>query len=192
MTLISAPSNVLLDTGMHYRIRNNTDHRLTDGTGKTALLRYNRIAYDVGPSQEIIVPWAVICLYFGDPRSKVGVISNATDSQGEHQIPSREEEILRMSVFYGVYEQGADGLAAFVPDVSIFTLDGVEIIPPCFDPDGDNAYGFTPTSLEKSGDVKTLIDDMQRQIDALKARDAKLIDNGDNDEQLIVDTPVRP
>lgn len=184
-------SELILDTGMHYKIRNNTDTRLTTGDNKTALLRYNRIAYECGPGQEVIVPWPVIALYFGDPRSKNKVIVEATDSQGAHMVPAREEELLRLSVFYGVYEQGVDILAAHIPDVTITTLDGIEIVPPCFDPDNTYSYGFE-RNLQKSGDVKTLIDDLQRQIDSLKERDNRILDQGDNDQELQIDTPRIP
>lgn len=187
----TAPSQTILDTGLFYRVRNNTDSRLTTGDNKTALLRYDRVAYECPAGAEVLVPWAVIALYFGDPRSKHGIIAEATDSRGTHIVPARGDELLRLSVFYGVYEHEVDVLSQVIPDVTITTLDGIEIIPPCFDPDGNQSYGYN-VNLEKSGDVVTIIASMQAQIDALKARADRLTDQGDNDEELKVDTPRRP
>ncbi len=190
-TLLPRTSETILDTGMHYKIRNNSESRLTTGDGKTDLLRWNKIAYRCEPGEEVIVPWPVIALYFGDPRSRHGQISEAQDSQGLHQVPSRGNELLRLSVFYGTYEHQVEILASVIPDVSIFTLDDIEIIPPCFDPDGDFIYGFH-RNMQKSGDVATLIDDLQSQIDSLKEAQARRDEHGDNDRELPEDIPRMP
>lgn len=187
--ILPRPQDVFLDTGMQYRVRNNTDKRLTTGDGRTDLLRWNRVAYRCEPGEEVIVPWPVIALYFGDPRSQHDKIVEATDSQGEHRVPSRGAELLRISVFYGVYEQGLDLLASVVPDVTISTIDGREIVPPCFDPEGEFNYGVQKRSMQKSGDVATLIDDLQSQIDALKEAQAARQQYGDNDGEIPEDTP---
>jgi hypothetical protein len=184
-------SDVVIDTGMMYRVRNNTDSRLTIGDKRTALLRWDRIAYECGPGEETIVPWPVIALYFGDPRSKHGMVAEATDSRGTHMVPARGDELLRLSVFYGCYEHNVDVLAARIPDVTIMTLDGMEIIPPCFDPDGEYTYGYE-RNLQKSGDVATLLANAQAQVDALKARLDKLETQGDNDGEIPTDNPVTP
>jgi hypothetical protein len=184
-------SDVVIDTGLMYRIRNNTDSRLTTGDGKTALLRWDRIAYECDSGQETIVPWPVIALYFGDPRSKHGVVAEATDSRGTHMVPARGDELLRLSVFYGSYEHNVDVLAGVIPDVTIMTLDGMEIVPPCFDPDGNTVYGYE-RNLQKSGDVATLLANAQAQVDALKARLDKLETQGDNDGEIPTDNPQIP
>lgn len=190
-TILPRTSETILDTGMHYKIRNNTESRLTTGDGKTDLLRWNKIAYRCESGEEVIVPWPVIALYFGDPRSQHGKLVEATDSQGIHMVPTRGNELLRLSVFYGAYEQNVDVLASTIPDVTIRTLDDIEIIPPCFDPDGDYVYGFQ-RNMQKSGDVATLIGDLQSQIDSLKAAQAVRDQHGDNDGELPEDTPRIP
>lgn len=178
----------ILDTGQHYFVKNNTNKRLTLPDGRTDFLRYARIAYRCEAGEETIVPWAVIALYFGDPRSQMDKIHKAEDSQGEHMVPMRPAELLRLSVFYGVYEQGVDAIAAMVPDVTIKTLTGVEIIPPVFDPYCEHVYGFQ-RSMQKSNDVATLIGELQGQIDSLNARYDSINVNGqDNDAAIPIDT----
>jgi hypothetical protein len=191
-------SEVVLDTGLQYYVRNNTEERLTIGDGKTDLLRYDRIAYRCEPGEEVLVPWPVIALYFGDPRSQHGKIIKASDSRGEHQVPTRGDELLRLSVFYGTYEQDVDFIANVVPDVTISTQGGVEIIPPCFDPEGEHIYGFQ-RNMQKSNDVATLLAEMeasqerqQREIDSLKAQQQSREIHGDNDGAIPVDTPGMP
>lgn len=184
------PSRVVtLDTGQFYIVRNNTDSRLTTGpNGRLPLLRWDRVAYDCGPHQEVIVPWPVIALYFGDPRSQDGKQVEAEDSRGKHLVPPRGNELNRLSVFYGVYEDGVDRLAEVVPDVTIMTLDRVEVIPPCFDPDGTHVYGFE-RSTSKPQDVASIITDLQDQIDALKVSQSSMEIHGANDGELIEDIP---
>lgn len=194
--LLPRTSEVILDTGMQYFIQNNTESRLVIGDSKTDLLRYDRIAYRCESGEKVLVPWPVIALYFGDPRSQHGKIVKASDSRGEHQVPTRGDELLRLSVFYGTYEQDVDYLANVIPDVTITTQNGVEIIPPCFDPDGTHIYGFQ-RNMQKSSDVATLLDQMeesqaalQSQIDDLKAAQAQReLNGGDNDDPLVEDNP---
>jgi hypothetical protein len=184
-------ADVVIDTGLHYRVRNNTDSRLTTGDGRTPLLRWDRIAYECSPGEEVVVPWPVIALYFGDPRSKHGIVGEATDSRGTHTVPARGDELLRLSVFYGVYEHNVDILSARIPDVTIMTLDGKEIIPPCFDPDAEYIYGYE-RNFQKSGDVATLIENLQDQIDSLKTQQEKMGKDGDNDGIIPADEPQFP
>lgn len=186
-----ASESRILDTGMHYKVRNNTDQRLTTGDGRTDLLRWNKIAYRCDPGDEVIVPWAVIALYFGDPRSQHGKTLKAEDSQGEHTVPSRGNELLRLSVFYGTYEHNVDVLSSMIPDVTILTLDDVEIIPPCFDPEGNHIYGFQ-RSTQQTQDVALMLEELRDQQKALEARLEEMQRNGDNDGELPRDEPKGP
>lgn len=187
-TVLPRGSQRVLDTGLQYQIRNNTDKRLTTGDGRTDLLRWNRIAYRLEAGETIFVPWPVIALYFGDPRSQHGKILEAEDSQGKHIVPDRGNELLRLSVFYGTYEQNVDSLADVIPDVTILTLDGEEIIPPCFDPDGEHIYGFQ-RSTQKSQDVAVMLEELREQQKALEIRLAEMQENGDNDSEIPRDEP---
>lgn len=186
--IISPQSSIILDTGQHYFVRNNTNGRLTLPDGRTDFLRWARVAYRVEAGEETIVPWAVIALYFGDPRSK-DKIFKAEDSQGESVVPTRQAELLRLSVFYGVYEQGVDSISEMVPDVTIKTLQGVEVIPPVFDPDGVYVYG-AQRSMNKSTDIATMMGELQEQMEQLQARYDTIQLNGDNNGAIPVDNPM--
>lgn len=190
--LLPRQSGATLDTGQHYFVQNNTDSRLTLPDGRTDLLRWARVAYRCEPNDKAIVPWPVIALYFGDPRSQIGKIGKAEDSQGEHSVPDRNAELMRLSVFWGVYEQGVDAIAAVVPDVTITTLTGIEIVPPCFDPYAEHVYGFQK-SMQKSHDIATLMGQMQDELDELRQRyDSIQLNGGDNDDPLPMDDPYTP
>lgn len=186
--LLPRASDVILDTGLQYYVENHSSTRLTTGDNKTDLLRYNRVVYRCEPGEKVIVPWPVIALYFGDPRSQMDKIVEAEDSQGKHRVPSRGSELLRLSVYYGVYEQGVDVISQVVPNVRITNLAGVEIVPPCFDPDCEYTYGFQK-SVQNTGDVATLITNLQEQIDALKVAQHSMQLHGDNDGQIPEDNP---
>ena len=187
--LLPRQSGTVLDTGQHYFVQNNTDERLTLPDGRTDFLRWARVAYRCEAREKVIVPWPVIALYFGDPRSQMDKIVKAEDSQGEHQVPMRPAELLRLSVFYGVYEQGVDAIANMVPDVTISTLTGVEITPPVFDPYGEHIYGFQ-RSMQKSNDIATLMGQMQAELDELRSRyDSIQVLGQDNDGKIPEDTP---
>lgn len=180
---------MVLDTGQHYYVQNNTDSRLTLPDGRTDLLRWARVAYRCEAGEKAIVPWPVIALYFGDPRSQMDKIVQAEDSQGVHQVPMRPAELLRLSVFWGVYEQGVDAIANMIPDVTISTLTGVEIIPPCFDPYGEHIYGHK-RSMQKSSDIATLMAQMQEELDELRRNyDSIQVAGQDNDGTIPVDNP---
>jgi hypothetical protein len=193
--LLPRSNNTVLDTGLQYYVENLTDTPLTLPDNRTPLLRYDRIAYNCNAHQKVIVPWPVVALYFGDPRSQHGTTVEASDSRGKHYVPARGDELLRLSVFYGVYEEGVDKLINVVPNVRVTTLDGIEIIPPCFDPDGDFIYGFE-RNMERSSDVATLIDQLERQsnhlqqqLDDLKAAQTAREIHGDNDGEIPEDNP---
>jgi hypothetical protein len=103
-------------------------------------------------------------------------------------IPSREAELSRIAVLWGVYDQGITTLANVVPDVTITTLQGQEILPPCFDPFGEFSYGFERVVETASGAANQLIS-LQEQIDQMKAQMEALQDQGDNDEVIPEDLP---
>jgi hypothetical protein len=82
-----------------------------------------------------------------------------------------------------------DVIANMVPDVTITTLTGVEVIPPCFDPYGEHIYGFQ-RSMQKSSDIATLMGQMQDELDELRSRyDSIQVLGQDNDGAIPEDTP---
>ena len=182
-------ANVLtLDTGRQYIIRNNTDKPLTLPNGRTPLLRYARIEYECNPGEEVIVPFDIITTYFGDPRSRPGILQQAEDSRGKHTIPPRGNELQRLAVFYGLYEHGLEALPDVVPDVTITTLDGKEIIPPCFDLEGDFYYGFSKDQTHARDSYLTRIEELEQEMAEMRQR-ANAAEEQPDDSELLEDRP---
>lgn len=178
-----------LDSGKMYFIQNNTTRPLTTPDGRTPLLRWARIPYPLGPGDKELVPFDVVCLYFGDPRSRNGVVQKFRDSKGDGIIQSREAELSRISVLWGVYEQGVDSLANVIPDVTISTLQNQEIIPACFDPYGEHSYGFEKSPIDTQQGAAAQLLALQEQMDQMKAMMDALTNSGDNDEVIPEDLP---
>src|ERR1700689_1446525 len=87
-----------------------------------------------------LVPFDIVRLYFGDPRSvpgEFGRVETKNSKVGIGDIVPREQEIRRLCVLYGLYETHMDLLPKAVPACTITTADGIEVICPAIDPDGD-------------------------------------------------------
>jgi hypothetical protein len=179
-----------LDSGKMYFITNNTLRPLTTPDGRTPLLRYAKIPYPLGPGEKEIVPFDLIALYFGDPRSRNGMVQKFKDSKGSGMIQSREAELSRIAVLWGVYEQGVDSLAQVVPDITVATLNGQEVVPPCFDPWGEFTYGFEKGPVDTQSGAAAQIAAMQDQMDQLKAQMEAMMAGGDNDADVPEDLPA--
>jgi hypothetical protein len=179
-----------LDSGKMYFIQNNTTRPLTYPDGRTPLLKYAGVPYPLASNQKEIIPFDLISMWFGDPRSRNGMIQKYKDSRGEGTIQSREAELSRISILWGVYEHGIDTLANVVPDVTISTLQGQEIVPPCFDPFGEHSYGFEKGPIDTQQGAASQIIAMQEQMDQLRAQMDALLETGDNDEVIPEDLPA--
>lgn len=210
MTVIDLTPQVIIDSGEYYYVENLNE-------SIPLRFQWDKRKYVVASGEKKLVPFDIIALWFGDPRSKVGVIQNFHDSTGPGQVPERIAEVKRLCVRYGVYEQGMDDIKEamlqenrrladvqkntiqrILPlkmemlNVRVYAISGAEIICPLFDHQGIHQYGFN-LDEEKSDDIVTIIDRMQRQIDDLKERQVVLDENGDNDEEGITyDNPGIP
>jgi hypothetical protein len=118
-------------------------------------LPYGRFSWDgedylggLEAGQAKLVPFDLVRVFFGDPRSVNGVQGRTEDKNGVGDIAPRENEIRRLCVLYGIYDVNADLLADAVPDVTITNGDEVEIICPALDPDGKHAYGYEKNAAE--------------------------------------------
>lgn len=172
--------------------------------------RWDGLEYAIDPGGRKLVPFDVVCLNYGDPRSRVGGTQGYEDSKGKGVVPDRDLEVLRLSVLYGVYEQGAQDILSYIEvenrrltlngdlplstpniHVKITTTDdpGVEIIPPLFDPKGTYAAGYTPDNPQ-SNDIAVLLGQYQDRIEHLE----KMIEvsdrtGHDNTGEIPVDEP---
>lgn len=140
-----------------------------------------------------LVPFDLIRLFFGDPRSVMGVKGRTENSKGLiGDIPPRENEIRRLSTIYGLYEANAPLLPEAIPDVTITNADDQEIISVAMDLEGEHVYGHQADTAEVH-DVATQLSNMRKQIAMLEQQAAKEVENGKNDGSDVVHDgpPVR-
>lgn len=200
-TLIPRANDLRIDSAdMLYIENTNTDTILH--------FQWAKKVYDIKPGHKKLVPFEVICLYYGDPRSRAGMIQRYEDSTGTGQVPERMAEVQRLCVRYGIYEQGMDDIIGSMAAenehlakdgrrplrdenlmVRIFTQDDDEIIPPLFDHTGMNAVSFT-VSKDTSQDLATIVLDLQRRLGSAEAELEAMNERGDNDAEIPVDEPA--
>jgi hypothetical protein len=178
---------------------------------------WNKYEYVIQPGYKKIVPFEVVCLYYGDPRSVAGRSVPYRDSRGAGVVPDRRAEVMRLAVRYGVYEQGAANIREAIKDEnkrlaklneeSIFpitplrdenfgaritTLDGIEVFTPLIDHEGLYSYGFTADE-QKSDDLAAIIKDYEKRLEALEGTKDVLDKRGDNtDDGIPIDNPGDP
>jgi hypothetical protein len=141
-----------------------------------------------------LVPFDLVRVYFGDPRSVIGTFGRTESKKGVvGDIPPREQEIRRLCVLYGVYDTHMDLLPFAVPDVRIETADGTEVVCPATDPEGKHIYGYAHDTAEIH-DVATQLQHMREQIKMLenqaKAQEKRGVKNDGADVE--VDGPPSP
>jgi hypothetical protein len=199
-----------IDSGDSFWIEN---HHPTE----TLKFVWSKIHYNIAPGKKRIVPFEVVCLNFGDPRSRVGSAVPYKDSRGHGTVPERMGEVRRLSIRYGVYEQGMDNIAeaveienaklaqldaqgfqSYKPLITtnfhavITDLEGNRIITPLFDHDGSITYGFSLDD-EKSNDIAQIIANYERRLAALEGKESVMDINGDNDDDgIAIDNPEGP
>jgi hypothetical protein len=135
-----------------------------------------------------LVPFDLVRLYWGDPRSIVGTFGRTESRKGVvGDIPPREQEIRRLCVLYGIYDTNMDLLPKAVPDCSITTADGTEVFTPATDPEGKHIYGYAHDTAEVH-DIATQLQHMREQIKILetmaKAEDKRGAKNDGSDVEV--------
>jgi len=134
------------------------------------------------------VPFDVVRVYFGDPRSITSGGQRFEDRRGNvGDIAPRPEETRRLGVLYGLYDTDAAKVCHMVPMVSIHTADEEEIFCPATDPEGLHVYGHIADSAE-SYDLATTIEQLKMQVrmleEAQKANTKKGDDNSGKDVEV--------
>jgi hypothetical protein len=203
MSATLLPTQTLnIDSGYHFYIENH------DAT-RTLQFMWDNRPYAIPPGKKKLVPFEVVALYFGDPRSRVGMIQQFKDSTGAGKVPERHAEVQRLCVRYGVYEQGMDDIRGALTLLqaearangkpalrdenfsAVITTDtGEPIITPLFDHEGtESSYSFELDD-ERSDDVATILNQMKKRIEYLEAKKDILDESGDNeDEGIDFDNP---
>lgn len=157
------PTPLKFDSQDSFMLFNKDDHTLTFAMPNQRFV--------VEPTHRIFVPFDLIRIYFGDPRSVPGSRRKYEDSRGKGTIPAREVEIDRLKTLYGVYGEDQVKLEDRTPKIVIKTADGVEIIPPIYDRTGTRQSAAAPKTLTDIRSVQTLaaiIEQQQKQLDEMK------------------------
>lgn len=119
--------------------------------GKPFSQKYNRRRFNITPGQDMIIPFEAMCIWFGHPE--------AVDHPTDKRRRARTQELNRLRVKYGIYENHEKDNDQF-PTVKCYDLTtGDEIITVVRDPYGKHLTPDTQTILEREG--------MQSQLDAL-------------------------
>lgn len=191
-------SSVIIDTGEMFRLRN--DHE-TD----TLELTHKRRLYSIVPGQTALVPFELVRIHWGDPRSRVGEYRKFSDSLEDGYVNKRELELARLGVHYGSYASDAATLCD--PDwpvgdrrrgvepkhcpwpVTVGTENGDIIVPACFDFTGSEVYGMVANESTDLNDQVAYREHMERRFEELKAEMARLAGGATDDAE--VDAPGR-
>lgn len=197
MATKTAPaSSVVIDTGEMFRLRN-------DHPDESLVVTHGKRRFTIAPGQTALVPFEVIRVNWGDPRSRPGEFRKFSDSLEDGWVNKREAEIARLGVHYGSYAADVDTLLdpewplgdkrrGIVPKrvpwpVSVATEGGDIIVPACFDRAGDAVYGLIADETQNLDDQVQYREHLERRFDEMKAEIARLrgIENDDTE----VDSP---
>lgn len=142
---------------------------------------------------ERFVPFDIVRVYFGDPRSIMHSGQRFETRRGDPgDIAPRQEETRRLSVLYGLYSTDNHKLDTVVPDVYITNSEGDPIFCPAVDPEGLHVYGHV-TETSESYDLATQLEQMKMQTrlleERIKAQEEKGHANTGGD--VAVDEPKR-
>lgn len=171
-----AATPVVIDTAEVFRIKNvdETVLHLTLGSRR----------WDIEPGGSAIVPFELIRLWWGDPRSRAGVYGKFSDGKEKGWINKREDEILRLGVKYGTYASDVQTLndpewplgdkrhgiePRRVPHkILVQTEAGQDIVPVAFaeEPITYRALNNEPQDLN---DEVTYREDLERRFDELQS-----------------------
>ena len=136
MTLLS-PTPVTINIEDAFLITNNTDPEVCpiewqDSEGNWRKwdgvldLVWVRRHYIIGPGAQRQVPFDVVRLYFGDPRSVVGEPGKFEDFDGKRgDIAKREDEVRRVAGVWGLYDQNIHMMIATLLSESRKREDGM-------------------------------------------------------------------
>ena len=171
------------------RIDSSDSFRIINESNTTATFIWNKRTWHVEPGQAAFVPFDVVRLYFGDPRSVTGTTKRYRDSKGEGDIPKREEEVRRLCVLYGVYGEDTQRLTDKIPKFSIETASGDKLITPAED---RNGKAVQPKEIAQDiktvDDLAAIIQQQQLQLNELIRHKEKMVMNGPNtDDDVMVD-----
>lgn len=163
------------------KIDSGDTFRITNVGTTTYTFVWNRRTWVLQPNQSDFIPFDVVRLYFGDPRSIIGTSRQFQDSKGIGDIPKREDEIRRLAILYGLYEDRVYDVPSKAPLCEIVTAAGDKLVLPINDPTGHTIPNQTNAiDINNIDDLGALIAQQQQQINDLMAHRDHIRDNGPN------------
>lgn len=190
-------SNVIIDTGEMFRLRNDHETEVLE-------LKHGRRRYAIQPGQTALVPFELVRVHWGDPRSRPGEYRKFSDSLEDGYVNKRENEIARLGVHYGSYASDAATLCD--PDwppndkrygkvqkhcpwpVTVGTEGGDIIVPACFDTSTSEVYGLVANETEDLNDQVQYREHLERQLDQIREQLASVTGTARTDDTE-VDAP---
>lgn len=193
-------STATIDASDLFQLTNLEDH----------LLRFTVAGknYAVGAGQTVYVPFDLVKLYFGDPRSGLMERSYKDESGNRIHIPSRARELDRLGTWYGLEIKQNEikakavkdnvaipplpTLADVAPKVKLVDGTGNEIKHVVDDPTGQAAV--EPVSMLDSPEaIKAEVARQRQVLERLEAAQQALNDAPTGDgEEVTEDTPNLP
>ena len=144
--------------------------RVTNNSRKDLVWTGVRRQYRIKPDETGFIPFHVCVRYLGDPRSEYKKTESFITADGENGvIPERRGELVRLSVYYGIYHGRLGDLPKVAPKVTVTTMNGVAIDWPIFNADS-TSYRYN-TSDTTNIDVRTELDRLRSQIQQLQDRE---------------------
>ena len=139
-------------------------------------------SYTIKPGQSEFVPFHIIVRNLGDPRSDYRKTETfITPSGARGVIPERRAELVRLSVWYGLYHGKVNDLPKVAPKVTVTTLNDIKIDFPIFDPKGQS-YRYQTDNTQMI-DPRMEFDRLRRQNEATEAKMNAIL------ERLAADDP---
>lgn len=174
----------VIDTVEVFRLRNDSETDVLE-------LSLNGRAFKVAPGRSALVPFELIRVYWGDPRSRPGVFTKFSDGKERGWVNKREDEISRLGNLYGSFATSVDmlldpefpsssdryGHRKHIPHpVSVKTESGDEIVLPCFDRGATRIYAAVQTDTVDLNDpvtyqrhLETRMDELRSELEDLRA-----------------------
>lgn len=136
--------------------------------GKTNIeWKGTRRLYTIKPGESVFIPFHVIVKHLGDPRSefkKTETFVTPTGARGV--IPERRGEMIRLSIFYGLYHGRVNDLPKVAPKVTVMTTNDVKIEFPIYNTEAPNYRYQTPEN--RMVDPRQEFERLQEQINRLE------------------------
>jgi hypothetical protein len=147
------------------------------------VLRWNRREYVIAPGETKQVPFDAMRVMFGDPRSVTGQEQRFAAEDGRvGLIPRREAEIARLSIVWGLYQQGMSLLPDYpaIKHIKITTVGlGTDVPPqlihtPATDPTGQLALYGHPEVEPNRADFLAVVEQNELKTKQLEDKLARV------------------